>query len=104
MGGQTALNCALALYNDGTLKKYGVQMIGADADAIDKAENSQRFREAMDPTGLESARSGVATSVEEAFAVLETKGLPAIIRPNFTIGCTRLRLPHNKPELRLEVA
>ena len=57
MGGQTALNCALALFNDGTLEKYGVQMIGADADAIDKAEDRQRFREAMDKIGLESARS-----------------------------------------------
>jgi hypothetical protein len=68
MGGQTALNCALALYNDGTLEKYGVQMIGADADAIDKAENRQRFREAMDKIGLESARSGMAHTVDEAFA------------------------------------
>src|SRR6478672_7223379 len=75
MGGQTALNCALALYNDGTLEKYGVQMIGADADAIDKAEDRQRFREAMDKIGLESARSGVATTVEQAFAVLERTGL-----------------------------
>ncbi len=60
MGGQTALNCALALDADGTLEKYGVEMIGAKADAIDKAENRQRFREAMDKIGLESARSGVA--------------------------------------------
>ena len=58
MGGQTALNTALALYNDGTLDRLGVQMIGANADAIDKAENRQRFRDAMDKIGLESARSG----------------------------------------------
>jgi len=62
-GGQTALNTALALYNDGTLDRLGVQMIGADADAIDKAEDRQRFREAMDKIGLESARSGVAHTV-----------------------------------------
>ncbi len=60
MGGQTALNCALALDADGTLEKYGVEMIGAKADVIDKAENRMRFREAMDGIGLESARSGVA--------------------------------------------
>ncbi|MBA4163594.1 MAG: carbamoyl phosphate synthase large subunit [Erythrobacter sp.] len=98
MGGQTALNCALALYNDGTLAKYGVKMIGADADAIDKAENRQRFREAMDRIGLESARSGVATTVEQAFAVLETTGLPAIIRPSFTLGGTGGGIAYNKAE------
>jgi len=98
MGGQTALNCALALYNDGTLDKYGVKMIGADADAIDKAENRQRFREAMDKIGLESARSGVATTVEQAFAVLEATGLPAIIRPSFTLGGTGGGIAYNKAE------
>ena len=98
MGGQTALNCALALFNDGTLEKYGVQMIGADADAIDKAEDRQRFREAMDKIGLESARSGVAHSVDEAFAVLERTGLPAIIRPSFTLGGTGGGVAYNKAE------
>jgi len=98
MGGQTALNCALALYNDGTLEKYGVKMIGADADAIDKAENRQRFREAMDRIGLESARSGLAHSVDEAFAVLERTGLPAIIRPSFTLGGTGGGVAYNKAE------
>jgi len=98
MGGQTALNCALSLYNDGTLEKYGVTMIGADADAIDKAENRQRFREAMDKIGLESARSGVANTVEEAFAVLETTGLPSIIRPSFTLGGTGGGVAYNKAE------
>ena len=98
MGGQTALNCALALFNDGTFEKYGVQMIGADADAIDKAENRQRFREAMDKIGLESARSGVANTVDEAFAVLETTGLPAIIRPSFTLGGTGGGIAYNKAE------
>ncbi|MXP09271.1 carbamoyl-phosphate synthase large subunit [Pseudoblastomonas halimionae] len=98
MGGQTALNCALALFNDGTLERLGVQMIGADADAIDKAENRQRFREAMDKIGLESARSGVANSVDEAFAVLERTGLPAIIRPSFTLGGTGGGIAYNKAE------
>ena len=98
MGGQTALNTALALFNDGTLEKYGVKMIGADADAIDKAEDRQRFREAMDKIGLESARSGVAHTVEEAFAVLERTGLPSIIRPSFTLGGTGGGVAYNKAE------
>ncbi|GFM29601.1 carbamoyl-phosphate synthase large subunit [Novosphingobium sp. PY1] len=98
MGGQTALNCALALFNDGTLEKYGVKMIGADADAIDKAEDRQRFREAMDKIGLESARSGVAHTLEEAYAVLERTGLPSIIRPSFTLGGTGGGVAYNKAE------
>ena len=98
MGGQTALNCALALFEDGTLDKYGVQMIGANADAIDKAEDRQRFREAMDKIGLESARSGVAHSVDEALKVLETTGLPSIIRPSFTLGGTGGGIAYNKAE------
>jgi carbamoyl-phosphate synthase large subunit len=98
MGGQTALNCALALFNDGTLEKYGVTMIGADADAIDKAENRQRFRVAMDKIGLDSARSGVANTVDEAFKVLETTGLPAIIRPSFTLGGTGGGVAYNRAE------
>ncbi len=98
MGGQTALNCALALYNNGTLDEYGVEMIGAKADAIDKAENRQRFREAMDAIGLHSARSGVATTVSQAFAVLERTGLPAIIRPSFTLGGTGGGIAYNRAE------
>ncbi len=98
MGGQTALNTALALFNDGTLDRLGVQMIGADADAIDKAENRQRFREAMDKIGLESARSGVANTVDQAFEVLERTGLPSIIRPSFTLGGTGGGIAYNKAE------
>lgn len=98
MGGQTALNCALALFNDGTLEKFGVTMIGANADAIDKAEDRMRFRDAMDKIGLESARSGVAHTVDEAFGVLEHTGLPAIIRPSFTLGGTGGGIAYNKSE------
>ena len=98
MGGQTALNCALALDADGTLEKYGVEMIGAKADAIDKAENRNRFREAMDAIGLESARSGIAQSVEQAHEVLERTGLPSIIRPSFTLGGTGGGIAYNKAE------
>jgi carbamoyl-phosphate synthase large subunit len=98
MGGQTALNCALKLDAMGVLAEYGVEMIGAKADAIDKAENRQRFREAMDAIGLESARSGVANTLEQARAVLERTGLPAIIRPSFTLGGTGGGIAYNKAE------
>ena len=98
MGGQTALNTALALYNDGTLEKYGVQMIGADAEAIDKAEDRLKFRDAMDKIGLESARSRIAHTMEEAMAALEFTGLPAIIRPSFTMGGTGGGVAYNKEE------
>ncbi len=98
MGGQTALNTALALFNDGTLDRLGVKMIGADAEAIDKAEDRMKFRDAMTKIGLESARSGIAHSVDEAFAVLERTGLPAIIRPSFTLGGTGGGVAYNKAE------
>jgi len=98
MGGQTALNTALALYNDGTLAKYGVQMIGADAEAIDKAEDRLKFRDAMDRIGLESARSTIAHTLEEAIAALDYTGLPAIIRPSFTMGGTGGGVAYNKDE------
>ena len=98
MGGQTALNCALALDADGTLEKFGVEMIGAKADVIDKAENRMRFRDAMDKIGLESARSGTAHTIDEAFAILERTGLPAIIRPSFTMGGTGGGIAYNKAE------
>jgi carbamoyl-phosphate synthase large subunit len=98
MGGQTALNTALALFNDGTLEKYGVEMIGADAEAIDKAEDRMKFREAMTKIGLESARSGIAHSIEDALAVLERTGLPAIIRPSFTMGGTGGGVAYNRAE------
>jgi carbamoyl-phosphate synthase large subunit len=98
MGGQTALNCALSLEKMGVLKEYGVQMIGADAKAIDKAEDRQLFRDAMDSIGLESARSGIAHNVEDAYAVLERTGLPSIIRPSFTLGGTGGGIAYNKAE------
>ena len=98
MGGQTALNCALSLEKMGVFEKFGVTMIGADAEAIDKAEDRQKFREAMDRIGLESARSGIAHNVDDAFRVLETTGLPAIIRPSFTLGGTGGGIAYNKAE------
>ena len=98
MGGQTALNTALALFRDGTLEKYGVEMIGADAEAIDKAEDRLKFREAMSRIGLESARSGIAHTIDEALAVLEHTGLPSIIRPSFTMGGTGGGIAYNREE------
>ena len=104
MGGQTALNCALKLDEMGVLAEYGVEMIGAKADAIDKAENRQRFRDAMDKIGLESARSGVANTLEQARAILERTGLPSIIRPSFTLGGTGGGIAYNKAEFDRIVA
>lgn len=98
MGGQTALNTALALFNDGTLEKYGCQMIGADAEAIDKAEDRLKFRQAMDKIGLESPRSDVAHTLEEALRILDYVGLPTIIRPSFTMGGTGGGIAYNKDE------
>ncbi|WP_116090168.1 carbamoyl-phosphate synthase large subunit [Sphingomonas crusticola] len=98
MGGQTALNTALALWHDGTLEKYGCVMIGADAEAIDKAEDRLKFRNAMDKIGLESPRSRIAHSVEEAVAALDFVGLPSIVRPSFTMGGQGGGIAYNRQE------
>jgi carbamoyl-phosphate synthase large subunit len=86
MGGQTALNCALSLEADGTLKKHKVKLIGASVDAIDKAENRERFNQAMAKIGLEVPRNTVVESLEAARKALKNIGLPVIIRPSFTLG------------------
>ena len=86
LGGQTALNLAKALAEDGTLERYGVELIGADYEAIDRAEDRERFRETMEGAGLKMPASTIATSIEEARGQLERVGLPAIIRPAFTLG------------------
>jgi len=98
MGGQTALNTALALFKDGTLEKFGVKMIGADAEAIEKAEDRLKFRDAMDRIGLESPGSAIAHSLDDALTSLETIGLPAIIRPSFTLGGTGGGIAYNREE------
>ncbi|WP_286828606.1 MULTISPECIES: carbamoyl-phosphate synthase large subunit [Kordiimonas] len=99
MGGQTGLNTGLALAQDGTLEKYGVQLIGASEDAIDKAEDRRRFNAAMEKIGLEVCRGRTAHSYEEAIAVMEEiTGLPAIIRPSFTMGGTGGGVAYNKEE------
>lgn len=98
MGGQTALNCALELDKRGILKQYNVEMIGATADAIDKAEDRKRFDQAMKKIGLDTARSGIAHSLKEAYAVLEQVGFPCIIRPSFTMGGTGGGIAYNTQE------
>lgn len=98
MGGQTALNCALDLEHHGVLTKFGVEMIGANADTIDKAEDRSRFDQAMKAIGLECPRSGIAHSLPEAFEVLDQVGFPCIIRPSFTMGGTGGGIAYNREE------
>ncbi len=98
MGGQTALNCALDLDKHGVLKKYNVELIGASKHAIDKAEDRQKFKEAMTKIGLGSARSSMAHSLEEALQVQASIGYPAIIRPSFTMGGSGGGIAYNREE------
>ena len=86
VGGQTALNCSLELVRRGVLEKYNVKMIGAKPEAIEKAENRQLFNEAMKRIGLEVPRNATVSSMEEAMKAIQTIGLPAVIRPSFTLG------------------
>jgi carbamoyl-phosphate synthase large subunit len=98
MGGQTALNCALDLNRMGVLEKYNVEMIGADADTIDKAEDRNRFDKAMKNIGLECPRAEIAHTLEEAFDVQTRIGFPAIIRPSFTMGGSGGGIAYNREE------
>ncbi len=98
MGGQTGLNCALDLAREGVLDKYGVEMIGARREAIDKAEDREKFKAAMQKIGLASARSALAHSLEEAFQVQAVVGFPTIIRPSFTLGGTGGGIAYNREE------
>jgi carbamoyl-phosphate synthase large subunit len=93
MGGQTALNCALDLDREGVLAKFNVELIGASKEAIDKAEDRQKFKDAMTKIGLGSARSATAHSMEEAYQVQAAIGFPTIIRPSFTLGGTGAASP-----------
>ena len=98
MGGQTALNCALDLAREGVLDKFGVQMIGADQDAIDKAEDRERFDQAMKAIGLETPRAVIVHSLEEALQVPDQFGYPCIIRPSFTMGGSGGGIAYNREE------
>ncbi|WP_312305284.1 carbamoyl-phosphate synthase large subunit, partial [Pulveribacter sp.] len=98
MGGQTALNCALDLWKNGVLNKYRVELIGAKPEAIDKAEDRLKFKDAMTRIGLESARSGIAHTMDEAWAVQKRVGFPTVIRPSFTLGGTGGGIAYNSEE------
>jgi len=98
MGGQTALNCALDLWHHGVLDKYKVELIGATPEAIDKAEDRQKFKQAMTHIGLGSARSGIAHAMDEAWAVQKQVGFPTVIRPSFTLGGTGGGIAYNAEE------
>jgi carbamoyl-phosphate synthase large subunit len=98
MGGQTALNCALDLERNGVLAKYHVEMIGARAESIDKAENRELFDHAMKAIGLSTPRHGIARNMEQAFAALDEVGFPCIIRPSFTMGGSGGGVAYNKEE------
>ncbi|NOU00558.1 MAG: carbamoyl-phosphate synthase large subunit [Gallionella sp.] len=98
MGGQTALNCALDLAKHGVLEKYNVEMIGASRDAIDMAEDREKFKQAMTRIGLASARSAIAHSMEEAFQVQQVMGYPTVIRPSFTMGGSGGGIAYNREE------
>ena len=98
MGGQTALNVAMKLDASGALKKHGVELIGANAEVIDRAEDRLKFRDAMAEIGIESPRSGIAHTLEEARAVLAEVGLPTVIRPSFTMGGTGGGIAYNRQE------
>ncbi len=98
MGGQTALNCALDLWRNGVLDKYQVELIGAKPEAIDKAEDRLKFKDAMTKIGLASARSGIAHTMDDAWAVQKTLGFPTVIRPSFTLGGTGGGIAYNPEE------
>jgi carbamoyl-phosphate synthase large subunit len=98
MGGQTALNCALDLAREGALERYGVELIGASREAIDMAEDREKFKKAMTRIGLASPRSSIAHSLEEAMQVQAMVGFPTIIRPSFTLGGTGGGIAYNKEE------
>ncbi|HZN85713.1 MAG TPA: carbamoyl-phosphate synthase large subunit [Burkholderiales bacterium] len=98
MGGQTALNCALDLAREGVLEKFGVEMIGASREAIDKAEDREKFKTAMTRIGLASAKSSLAHSLEEALQVQASLGFPVVIRPSFTLGGTGGGIAYNREE------
>ena len=98
MGGQTGLNAAMLLHKNGILKKYNIELIGANAEAIDRAEDRQKFKKHMNEIGLESARSAICTSIDQALNILKEINLPNIIRPSFTLGGTGGGVAHTKEE------
>src|SRR5881628_463461 len=104
LGGQTGLNTAMDLHRHGILAQYGVEMIGARADVIDKAEDRQKFKDAMLKIGLDVPKSGLAHSLAEAQAVREEVGLPCVLRPSFTLGGTGGGIAYNRDEFNELIA
>src|SRR5947209_5865239 len=104
LGGQTALNTAMELYRNGDLARYGVEMIGASPEAIDKAEDRQRFKAAMEKIGIPVPKSGVARSLAEGQEIRERVGLPCVLRPSFTLGGTGGGIAYNREEFNELIA
>ncbi|MDE2338786.1 MAG: carbamoyl phosphate synthase large subunit, partial [Gammaproteobacteria bacterium] len=104
MGGQTALNTALDLVREGVLEKFGVELIGAKREAIDMAEDRERFRDAMSEIGLESPHSQIARNLEDALRIAGEIGFPIVIRPSFTLGGSGGGIAYNREELEAIVA
>ena len=99
LGGQTALNAAMALGETGVLKKYNVELIGASLEAIDRGEDRELFKKVVDEAGAESARSDIAHSIEEVDKIAEKFGYPLVVRPSFTMGGLGSGIAHNEEEL-----
>ena len=100
LGGQTALNTAIALHKNGVLEKYGVELIGADVDAIERGENRELFKEIVDQVGAESARSAVCHTLDEVLAAVEDLGYPVVVRPSFTMGGAGSGIAYDEDDLR----
>ena len=100
VGGQTALNLAIALHKEGILEKYGVELIGAQVEAIDKAEDREKFKKAMDEVGIDTAQGGFVNTWEQGESLLETMNFPIIIRPSFTMGGTGGSVAYNHDEFQ----
>src|SRR5438270_10276490 len=98
LGGQTGLNTAMDLWKHGVLARYGVEMIGARADVIEKAEDRQKFKDAMLKIGVDVPRSGVSRSLGDALAIVDDIGLPCVLRPSFTMGGTGGGIAYNREE------
>ncbi|MFM8240242.1 MAG: carbamoyl-phosphate synthase large subunit [Actinomycetota bacterium] len=100
LGGQTALNTAIALYHSGVLQRYGVELIGADVDAIERGENREKFREIVSAIGAESARSAICHSLEDCLAAVDDLGYPVVVRPSFTMGGAGSGMAYDEADLR----
>jgi carbamoyl-phosphate synthase large subunit len=100
LGGQTALNTAMALHKNGVLEKYNVELIGADVDAIERGENREKFKQIVAKIGAESARSAICHSLDEVFAAVEDLGYPVVVRPSFTMGGAGSGFAYNEADLR----